>query len=62
MHNLHRSQLSVPTYIQIPVENNHPYPLDPKAKPVIHKSKKTGNKYKKGRKSAASKKKKKRWY
>lgn len=48
--------------VQIPVENNHPYPLDPKAKPVIHKSKKTGNKYKKGRKSAASKKKKKRWY
>ncbi|MDX1277823.1 DEAD/DEAH box helicase [Oceanihabitans sediminis] len=48
--------------IQIPVEENHPYPLDPKAKPIIHKSKKTGSKHKKGRKSEASKKKKKRWY
>ncbi len=48
--------------VQIPVEENHPYPLDPKAKPEIHKSKKTGSKYKKGRKSEASKKKKKRWY
>lgn len=46
----------------IPVENNHPYLLDPKAKPIIHKSKKTGSKHKKGRKSVASKKKKKRWY
>lgn len=46
----------------IAVENNHPYPLDPKAKPIIHKSKKAGSKHKKGRKSAASKKKKKRWY
>ncbi len=38
----------------------HPYPLDPKAKPQVHKKK--GSKYKKGRKSVASKKKKKRWY
>ncbi|WP_179345998.1 DEAD/DEAH box helicase [Winogradskyella ursingii] len=46
--------------VQIPVENEHPYPLDPKAKPIVHKKK--GSKYKKGRKSIASKKKKKRWY
>jgi len=46
--------------VQIPVENEHPYPLDPKAKPIVHK--KQGSKYKKGRKSEASKKKKKRWY
>ncbi len=44
----------------ITVEENHPYPLDPKAKPEVHK--KQGSKYKKGRKSEASKKKKKRWY
>jgi len=42
------------------VDENHPYPLDPKAKPQVHK--KAGSKYKKGRKSEASKKKKKRWY
>ncbi len=42
------------------VEENHPYPLDPKAKPEVHKKK--GSKHKKGRKSEASKKKKKRWY
>lgn len=48
--------------IQIDVIEDHPYPLDPKAKPIIHKSKKTGSKHKKGRKSEASKKKKKRWY
>lgn len=42
------------------VEENHPYPLDPKTKPEIHK--KQGSKYKKGRKSDASKQKKKRWY
>lgn len=42
------------------VEEDHPYPLDPKAKPEVHKKK--GSKYKKGRKSEASKKKKKRWY
>ncbi|WP_298758226.1 DEAD/DEAH box helicase [uncultured Psychroserpens sp.] len=46
--------------VQIPIEEHHPYPLDPKAKPVIHKKK--GSKHKKGRKSEASKKKKKRWY
>jgi len=46
--------------VQIPIEENHPYPLDPKAKPIIHKKK--GSKHRKGRKSAASKKKKKRWY
>lgn len=46
--------------VQIPVEDNHPYPLDPKAKPIIHKKK--GSKYKKGRKGEGSKKKKKRWY
>ena len=48
--------------VQIPIEDNHPYPLDQKAKPIIHKSNKTGSKHKKGRKSEASKKKKKRWY
>ncbi|MDO5981616.1 DEAD/DEAH box helicase [Flavivirga spongiicola] len=48
--------------VQIDIIEDHPYPLDPKAKPIIHKSKKTGSKYKKGRKSEASKKKKKRWY
>ncbi|WP_179018370.1 DEAD/DEAH box helicase [Winogradskyella forsetii] len=46
--------------VQILVETEHPYPLDPKAKPIVHKKK--GSKYKKGRKSEASKKKKKRWY
>jgi len=44
----------------LPVEEEHPYPLDPAAKPAVHKKK--GSKYKKGRKSEASKKKKKRWY
>lgn len=48
--------------VQIPVEENHPYTLDPKAKPEVHKSKKTGSKHKKGRKGEGSKKKKKRWY
>ncbi|HUH29109.1 DEAD/DEAH box helicase [Gelidibacter sp.] len=48
--------------IQIPVEENHPYPLDPKAKPIIHTSKKTGSKHKKGRKGQGSKSNKKRWY
>lgn len=48
--------------LQMNVVEDHPYPLDPKAKPIIHKSKKTGSKHKKGRKSEASKKKKKRWY
>ncbi|AXO81558.1 DEAD/DEAH box helicase [Olleya aquimaris] len=49
-------------HLQLDVMDNHPYPLDPKAKPIVHKSKKTGSKHKKGRKSEASKKKKKRWY
>ncbi len=44
----------------ITVEEDHPYPLDPKSKPEIHK--KQGSKYRTGRKSEASKKKKKRWY
>ncbi len=48
--------------LQLDVIEEHPYPLDPKAKPIVHTSKKTGSKHKKGRKSAASKKKKKRWY
>lgn len=46
--------------VQIPVEAEHPFPLDPKEKPIVHK--KQGSKYKKGRKSEASKKAKKRWY
>jgi ATP-dependent RNA helicase RhlE len=46
--------------VQIPIEENHPYPLDPKTKPIVHK--KQGSKYKKGRKGEGSKKKKKRWY
>ncbi len=41
--------------------DDHPYPLDPKAKKQIHKTP-GKSKYKKGRKSEASKKKKKRWY
>ncbi len=45
---------------EIFVIEDHPYPLDPKAKPEVHKKK--GSKYKKGRKSESSKKKKKRWY
>lgn len=44
----------------IKVVDDHPYPLDPKTKPQVHK--KQGSKHKKGRKSTASKKKKKRWY
>ncbi|WP_152287878.1 DEAD/DEAH box helicase [Flavicella marina] len=44
----------------ITVEEEHPYPLDPKSKPEVHKKK--GSKHRKGRKSEASKKKKKRWY
>ncbi|WP_299779841.1 DEAD/DEAH box helicase [uncultured Formosa sp.] len=46
---------------EIAIEENHPYLLDPKAKPEVHK-KQGGSKHKKGRKSEASKKKKKRWY
>ncbi len=48
--------------LQLDVIEEHPYPLDPKAKKEVHTSKKTGSKHKKGRKSEASKKKKKRWY
>lgn len=48
-------------HVQIPVVEDHPYPLDPKAKPEIHR-KKEGSKYKKGRKGQGSKKNKKRWY
>jgi len=44
------------------VIDDHPYPLDPKAKPQVHKKKASGSKHKSGRKSAASKKNKKRWY
>jgi len=47
--------------LQLDVIDDHPYPLDPKVKPIVHKSKKT-SKHRKGRKSTASKKKKKRWY
>jgi len=45
----------------ITIEEDHPYPLDPKAKPEVHKSPKK-SKHRKGRKSEASKKKKRRWY
>jgi ATP-dependent RNA helicase RhlE len=44
----------------IPVETEHPYPLDPKAKPEVYIKK--GDSNKKNRKSAGSKKNKKRWY
>ncbi len=47
---------------EIPVEESHPYPLDPNAKAEIHKSKESESKHKKGRKSKASRQKKKRWY
>ncbi len=47
--------------MQLDVIEDHPYPLDPKAKKEIHKSP-NKSKYRKGRKSEASKKKKKRWY
>ncbi|MDW5289910.1 DEAD/DEAH box helicase [Formosa sp. PL04] len=46
---------------EIAIEEDHPYLLDPKAKPEVHK-KQGGSKHKKNRKSEASKKKKKRWY
>jgi len=45
----------------IPVEENHPYVLDPKAKREVHKTP-GKSKNKPGRKSEASKKNKKRWY
>lgn len=41
---------------QIPVENNHPFPLDPNAKPIIHKKK--GSKHKKAAKVQPLKKEK----
>ncbi|MBN4083023.1 DEAD/DEAH box helicase [bacterium AH-315-A23] len=44
----------------IPLEKEHPYPLDPNAKPEVYIKK--GSSSKKNRKSAASKKNKKRWY
>ncbi|MCF6350054.1 MAG: DEAD/DEAH box helicase [Flavobacteriaceae bacterium] len=44
----------------IPVEMEHPYIT--KEKSILDKPKRKGSKHKKGRKSAASKKKKKRWY
>ncbi len=47
--------------LQLDVIEDHPYPLDPKAKKEIHKTP-GKSKHKKGRKSEASKKKKKRWY
>ncbi|NNC46099.1 MAG: DEAD/DEAH box helicase [Winogradskyella sp.] len=53
---------SIERFLNTPLQivDDQPYPLDPKAKPEVHKKK--GSKYKKGRKSVASKKKKKRWY
>jgi ATP-dependent RNA helicase RhlE len=45
----------------IDVVEEHPHPLDPEAQPEVHKSP-NSSKYRKGRKSEASKKKKKRWY
>lgn len=47
--------------LQLDVIDDHPFPLDPKAQKEVHKSP-NKSKYKKGRKSTASKKKKKRWY
>lgn len=45
---------------KIPVEEDHPFPLEKDAVPEVHK--KRGSKYKKGRKGSGSKSKKKRWY
>lgn len=45
---------------QIDINHEHPYLLNPNDKPEIHKKK--GSKHKKGRKSEASKKNKRRWY
>ena len=47
--------------LQLDVIEDHPYPLDPKAKKEIHRTP-GKSKHKKGRKSERSKKKKKRWY
>lgn len=44
----------------IPVDTDNPFVMNNEVQPTIHKRK--GSKYKKGRKSEASKKKKKRWY
>ncbi len=54
--------IAIQKLINVPlfIKENHPYPLDPKATPEVHKKK--GSKHRKGRKSEASKKKKKRWY
>lgn len=49
-------------HLQLDVVNDHPFPLDLNAKKEVHTSNKKGSKYRKGRKSEASKKKKKRWY
>jgi ATP-dependent RNA helicase RhlE len=46
----------------IPVQEEHPYPLDPNAKAIIHKPYTSKSKHKQGRKSKNSKKNKKRWY
>ena len=45
---------------KIPVETDHPYPLEKNAEPIVHKKK--GSKHKKGRKGSGSKANKKRWY
>jgi len=45
----------------VPVMDEHPYVLDPKAKREVHRTP-GKSKHKPGRKSAASKKNKKRWY
>lgn len=47
--------------LQLDVIEDHPYPLDPKAKKEVHRTP-GKSKHKKGRKSEGSKKKKKRWY
>lgn len=47
--------------LNIPIEKEHPFPLNPDAEAVIHKKSTAKNK-KKRRKSKASKKNKKRWY
>ncbi len=47
--------------LQLDIIEDHPYPLDPKAKPIVHKTP-GKSRHRKGRKSEASKKKKKRWY
>ena len=44
----------------IPIAEENPFPIDPNAKPEVYIKK--GTKKRKGRKSAASKKNKKRWY